>query len=85
MSNELYQQLEDLLAENKELVLKLKLADEEIATLKIDVGLLKDGQLELGVRLEDSDSETGRLRMQLKHNYDSMETLRRHQKYGKNS
>jgi hypothetical protein len=83
MTNELYQHLDGLVAENKALTMKLKLADAEIATLRIEVARLENGQLELSVKLEDANNEVGRIGMVLTHNYDALATLRRHEKFGK--
>jgi len=69
MANELYQRLDDLVMENKELTIKLELSNSEIANLRIEVKRLEDGQLELSVKLDESKNEIGRLGMRLKHHY----------------
>ena len=83
MANELYQSMDGLVEENKELTIKLSLAETLVADLKIEIKRLEDGQLVLDVKLEDSHNEAGRLSLLLKHRYDDLETLRRHIKFGK--
>lgn len=83
MTNELYHQLDDLIAHNKDLTLRLKLADTEIANLKIEVRRLEDGQLELKVKLADSQSEVGQMVMKLKHRSDALANIKPSSKFEK--
>jgi nitrogen fixation/metabolism regulation signal transduction histidine kinase len=83
MTNQLYQNLDDLLEKNKELSIKLKLADSEVASLRVKVKNTADGNLELLVKLEEANNEVGRLSMQLNHRYEDLSILRRHNKFGK--
>ena len=83
MANELYQRLDDLVDKNEELTIKLALANSEIANFKIEVNRLEDGHLGLSVKLGDANDEIGRLEMKLKHRYDDLANLRRHNKCGR--
>ena len=66
MPNELYTSIGELVRKNEGLTIKLELADAVIACLRLDVKRLEDGQLELTVKLKDSDIEIGRLDMLVK-------------------
>lgn len=46
MTNELYKSLDDLVEENKELIIKLELADSVIANLRLEIKKSEDGQLD---------------------------------------
>lgn len=83
MTNEIYKNLDQLVGDNKELKLKLQLANDEIASLKIMIEQLESGQLKLAIKLEDSESEVGRLDMVLKHRYEDIAIARKHKKFGK--
>lgn len=83
MTNELYQRLDDLIKDNKELTIKLAVADSEIANLKVHVKVLEKGQLELSVGLADSNNEVGRLTMRLTHRDADLAIIKRQDKLGK--
>lgn len=73
--------IEELVKHSSGLTLKLQLADDEIAKLRLELKKLEDGQIELTVKLEDAKSEVGRLGMVLKHRADGLEDLKH--KHGK--
>jgi hypothetical protein len=54
-------QIDDLLKDNIQFNLQLKLRDEEVARLKIEIVLMEDGRIELQAKLQDANDEVGRL------------------------
>lgn len=59
--------IQDLEHKNKELVIQLHDAEDQIASLKLEVTRLENGKLQLTVKLQDAAEEVGRLSMVVKH------------------
>lgn len=57
----------ELVKFNKELTVKLQIAETEIGKLHLAVERLENDQIALTVKLEDAENEVGRLDMVLKH------------------
>jgi chromosome segregation ATPase len=65
--HDLARQIEELLKDNELLKQQLEQSDSEKAKFQVQVMQLENGQIELIAKLEDSQSEVGRLGMVLKH------------------
>lgn len=70
-------QIDDLLKDNIQFNLQLKLRDEEVARLKVEIVLMEDGRIELQAKLQDANDEVGRLGMVLHHQISDQETISR--------
>lgn len=59
--------IEDLLKDNAALNVQLRSADKQVATLKVELMRMENGQLELTAKFNNAQDEVGRLEMILHH------------------
>jgi hypothetical protein len=69
-------ELQDLERKNKELVIQLHDAEDQVASLKVEVERLANGKLELVIKLQDAATEVARLSMVVKHRVSLPDTRR---------